>query len=290
MHRPEVLAALAADLAEVAPDHVAITGDLTNIALPGEFEAAARWLESLGGEDWISVVPGNHDAYVRVPWDRGLGCWAGYMSGDETDPPSGPEAFPYLRRRGDVALVGLSTAVPTAPFLASGSLGRRQLAALGDHLETLGRQGLCRIVLLHHPPEQPGISPRKALTDAKAFRRVVAEFGAELVLHGHDHTYAAGRLPAGRGEALVVGVPSASAARRVGRRPEARYHLYAIAPTGNGWQVTIGSRGYDAASGRFRAVSLEGAPNVDDELAERSVHPVAGQSIAVGEAVRDRSG
>src|SRR3546814_18088026 len=48
LHRPEVLAALAADLAGLAPDHLVVTGDLTNIALPGEFVQVGRWLAGLG--------------------------------------------------------------------------------------------------------------------------------------------------------------------------------------------------------------------------------------------------
>ena len=39
-------------------------------------------------------------------------------------------AFRFVRRRGDVALIALSTGVPTAPFLATGRLGNRQLARL----------------------------------------------------------------------------------------------------------------------------------------------------------------
>jgi 3',5'-cyclic AMP phosphodiesterase CpdA len=289
VHLPEVLEALARDLAAAPPDHVAVTGDITNIALPAEFERAAGWLEGLGAPERVSVVPGNHDAYVAVPWARSLGLWADYMSDDANGAVTGAADFPYLRRRGEVAILGLSTAVPTAPFRASGRLDRPQLERLGERLRALGREGLCRVVLLHHPPEQPGISPRKALTDAAAFRHVVAECGAELVLHGHDHTYAAGRLRAGDGEALVIGVPSASAARSVGRRPLARYHLYAIErAAGGGWQVSIAARGYDPASGSFAPVPLSAAHNVDEELADRpAAEPVSGVPLAVG-AVRSR--
>src|SRR3546814_1695398 len=70
LHRPEVLAALAADLAGLAPDHLVVTGDLTNIALPGEFVQVGRWLEGLGAPEGVTVVPGNHDAYVAVPWEE----------------------------------------------------------------------------------------------------------------------------------------------------------------------------------------------------------------------------
>ena len=48
VHRPEVLEALLLDLEHARPDHVVVTGDLTNISLPEEFEIARGWLERLG--------------------------------------------------------------------------------------------------------------------------------------------------------------------------------------------------------------------------------------------------
>ena len=68
VHRRDVLDALVADLREQAPDHVALTGDLVNISLPAEFVQAAAWLRELGDAAWVTVIPGNHDAYVKVKW------------------------------------------------------------------------------------------------------------------------------------------------------------------------------------------------------------------------------
>jgi 3',5'-cyclic AMP phosphodiesterase CpdA len=56
------------------PDHVALTGDLINLSLQAEYRLAAKWLAALGDPDWITFVPGNHDAYVPFPWDTGWGC------------------------------------------------------------------------------------------------------------------------------------------------------------------------------------------------------------------------
>ena len=63
-----------------------------------------------------------------------------------------PTAFPFVRRFGDVALIALSSAIPTMPFMAAGRLGSAQRALLSVALEELGRQGLFRVVLIHHPP------------------------------------------------------------------------------------------------------------------------------------------
>src|SRR5262245_20870630 len=64
IHESDVLAAIVRDLSSQRPDHIAVTGDLVNIALPAEFENARRWLDRLGPAADVSLVPGNHDAYV----------------------------------------------------------------------------------------------------------------------------------------------------------------------------------------------------------------------------------
>ena len=61
------------DLNRQAPDHIAVTGDLTNVALPGEFENARDWLRALGSGDRVTAIPGNHDAYVPFA-DRQYCC------------------------------------------------------------------------------------------------------------------------------------------------------------------------------------------------------------------------
>ena len=44
-HRRDVLDALVADMQAQVPDHIAITGDLVNVALEAEFEPSRAWLE-----------------------------------------------------------------------------------------------------------------------------------------------------------------------------------------------------------------------------------------------------
>ena len=67
-----------------------------------------------------------------------------------------------------------STATPSAPFMATGSLGGRQLQRLADLLRDTGRQGLFRVVLLHHPPVPGEEKWRKRLTDAGLIDRMAA--------------------------------------------------------------------------------------------------------------------
>jgi 3',5'-cyclic AMP phosphodiesterase CpdA len=70
IHRTDMLDRLTENLKSKQPDHVVVTGDLVNISLPGEFEMAADWLRRLGTPDRVTVVPGNHDAYVALPFFR----------------------------------------------------------------------------------------------------------------------------------------------------------------------------------------------------------------------------
>ncbi len=251
LHRPEVLAALAADLQAMGPDHVAITGDLGNISLLAEFELVGRWLAQLGAPDWITVVPGNHDAYVAVPWDRSIGLWRDYMSCAAAGrPPRGPDDFPILRVRDKISILGLTSAHPTPLFLASGSLGTAQLRRLEAHLVDEGRKGSFRVVLLHHPPHRKIATWRKCLTDADDFRGVIARGGAELILHGHDHNFSSTRIATPNGTVPVIGVPSASAAFEHGK-PQAHYNLYRIEEGPSGWQIKVTTRAFDPQSRRF---------------------------------------
>ncbi len=254
-HRPQVLEALLADLRSAAPDHVVITGDLTNVALEEEFPEARRWLDRIGRPESVSVVPGNHDAYVRVPYADSWGHWEEFMVSDGGN-GRGVE-FPTLRVRGPAAVVGVSSAAPTAPFLATGAVGPEQLARLDRCLAELADSSLFRVVLLHHPPCEGAVSPRRALTDGALLREVLARRGADLVLHGHSHRTRVGSLAGPDGPIPVVGVRSASdVGSRQGRR--AQYHVYRVErqerPGGRPrFGVTMSIRGYDPATGRFAA-------------------------------------
>ena len=237
---------LMTDLAQQRPDHIVVTGDLVNLALPAEFLLARAWLETIGTPESVSVVPGNHDAYVRLRRDPGHRQWNEYMqsSWESASLIFEPEnGFPFVRCLGEVALIGLSSAVPTLPLMASGRLGVRQLAKMGLILDALQKEQLCRVVLVHHPP-LPGMSPWKsALHDAGRAQERLIRHGAELVLHGHAHKDSVVPLVTPHGPLYVVGVASASSGfRRLGR--VARYNLFTFIKTNTGWRIHMRSRSF----------------------------------------------
>jgi len=239
-HRREVLDALVADMQAQRPDHIAVTGDLVNLALESEFAPAQAWLESVGTPQQVTVVPGNHDAYVRATRHRFAGAFEQYLRGDAA---ADGTPFPFVRRRGPLALIGVSSAVPTLPLMATGRLGRAQLDALDHDLAQMSAEDAFRVLLVHHPLHSS--SRMKRLTDSKALRAVLKRRGVELVLHGHDHVHSTVWLEGADRQIPAVGVPSASAlAHR--HYPAAAYNLFSIARDGNQWRCVQTVRGLDA--------------------------------------------
>ena len=254
-HRSEVLDSMQQDLEIKRPDHLVITGDLTHIGLPDEFRQARSWLESLGEPRDVTVIPGNHDAYVAAPWASGFACWEPWMVSDGAPATAGmtgsfDTVFPSLRVRGPVAFIGLCSATPSAPFMATGRIGARQLERLEALLETTGRQGLFRVVLLHHPPVPGEEKWRKRLTDAGRLCRVIARCGAELVLHGHRHRAVQSRIEIPGTHVPVFGIPSASS---IGHKPgrAAQYYLYKVVRNADAWGLHVTVLGYSAEQDSF---------------------------------------
>jgi 3',5'-cyclic AMP phosphodiesterase CpdA len=258
-HRADVLESIVRDMRAQAPDHIAVTGDLVNISLDTEFVRAARWLDTVGEPTDVSLTPGNHDAYVRRVVRHAAQHWGEFMRGDPhpNPPPHSPTktgvdalslgegregAFPFVRRRGPVAIVGLTTSLPTGPFMATGRLGGEQLARLAEILITLAREPVFRVVLIHHPPIPNRGHHLKRLIDAPIFRALLAEHGTELVLHGHNHAQQLMWLDGPKGRIPAVGVPSASAIVSTHDEPAA-YNLYRIGGEPGAWQCELVVRG-----------------------------------------------
>jgi 3',5'-cyclic AMP phosphodiesterase CpdA len=241
VHRREVLDALVSDMQARTPDHIAVTGDLVNLALEAEFAPSRIWLESVGAPDRVTVIPGNHDAYARATQHRFAEVWRDYLGSDEA---SDDVTFPSLRRRGPLALIGLSSAVPTPPLMATGWLGRSQLDALERLLAGLSAEQLFRVLLVHHPLRSD--SRTKRLTDSSELLALLNRHGVELILHGHDHVHSTIWIDGPAGKIPAVGVPSASAVAH-GRYPAAAYNLFSIAREGAAWRCEQTVRSIDDA-------------------------------------------
>lgn len=249
--RGDTLSRLVEAVRDEAPDHIAVTGDLVNISLAEELEPARRFLEDLGPGRDVTVVPGNHDAYVPGAVARAEECWRAWMAGD-SDP--GAPAWPVVRRRDDLALVGVSTARASAPFMATGYVSVRQATLLADRLEALGQEGCFRVVLIHHPPLRGSTEWHKRLIGGSRVRAAIRAKGAELVLHGHTHLATRAWTDGPDGPVPVIGVPSASQ-EPGGHRPAAGFNVFDIERENDGWSVVMRERRLLVPGGPFEPLT-----------------------------------
>ncbi|KKC37398.1 hypothetical protein WH87_12765 [Devosia epidermidihirudinis] len=236
----ETLASLVTHLQQQNADFTAVTGDLVNLAMPVEIERAGRWLDALGQPDRVCVSPGNHDAYVPGALETAQRVWGPYLQGETLD----GAVFPFVRRVGDVAVISCSSAVPTRPFLAVGRFDEAQADRLGRILRVMGEADYFRTVLIHHPPNPELQHPSFGLKGHKLFRQVIAEHGAELILHGHTHRSSIHSIPGKGHEVPVVGVAAASAAQGGTLDDPARYNLFKIERSGTSWTCTMREYGF----------------------------------------------
>jgi 3',5'-cyclic AMP phosphodiesterase CpdA len=236
----ETLARLVAHMQGQNADFTAVTGDLTNLALDAEVKRAGDWLSALGSSDRVAVCPGNHDAYVPGALENAQKLWDQYLKGETLE----GEAFPFVRRVGEVAIISCSSAVPTPPFMAVGRFEEKQAARLGRILKLLGDADYFRVVLIHHPPNAELQHPSFGLNGHRLFRSVIAEHGAEMVLHGHTHRSSIHHIPGKTREVPVIGVAAASAAQGGTLDDPARYNLFQIEKSGGDWRCTMREFGF----------------------------------------------
>ena len=141
-----------------------------------------------------------------------------------------------------VALIGVSSAVPTLPLMATGKLGHAQIEALDRILAQLSTEQVFRVLLVHHPLHST--SRVKQLTNSRKVHALLRKYGVELVLHGHDHIHSTIWLDGPTARIPAVGVPSASAiAHR--HYPAAAFNLFSIERENGAWRCEQIVRGID---------------------------------------------
>lgn len=236
------LTALVAHLHAQQVDFSAVTGDLVNLGLEAEIATALAWLEDIGPPEKVCVSPGNHDAYLPGVLTRACMAWRDYVSGETLD----EHLFPFVRRLGGVAIVSCCSAIATPPFFSAGRFDPPQAGRLARILRLLGDGGYFRIVMIHHPPYPGAGSRRSGLWGAPLFREVIADAGAEMVLHGHTHRSTIHAIPGPtRSDVPVIGVAAAGTAQhpRPGDDP-ARYNFFAIDRQDGRWTCTMTEYGF----------------------------------------------
>ncbi len=224
-YHTEAFEDMVADFPGASIEHVLCTGDVTNLALEQEFRyARARFDQIALGTGGVTVLPGNHDSYVA----RGARFFGEVFADHFTSDDGWEPAWPVVRVRGPVAIIGLSTSLQTPWFTAWGRVGEPQLDRLEAALTDPRLAGKVRVVAIHHPPAGRRAQSRiRGLRDRDGFAAVLARVGAELVVHGHEHQDLAETLPGPAGDIPVLGVPSGT---YEASRPDrtARYRIFDI--------------------------------------------------------------
>jgi 3',5'-cyclic AMP phosphodiesterase CpdA len=215
-------------------DVVAISGDLSQRARPGEFQAARQFLRDAAKVSRTIVVPGNHDVkWWRAPLGVGsrasaIANYARYISKDFE---------PVLNVPG-VTFVGVNTAQGVVPGTLTwnprdvgvvGNFSEQQIAEARAKFEAAPR-GNQRVIVMHHNPLRGELSNRYGLSHPARAARAFAELGIDLVLCGHDHQEAVHHVEHTKYGTVVCTAGTVSNRTR-GQRPSAM-NVVTITPQG----------------------------------------------------------
>ena len=175
--RPDLTGPLLEALEALAPDLVAVSGDLTQRAREREFRAARAFLDAVPAP--VLAVPGNHDVPLHLPLRRLLAPWQGWRRwiGRDLEPAAGDA---------ETAVVGVNSVDPLS--WQTGRLSRRRLARACARLGA-SPEPRVRVVVVHHPLVHPEGSTKSPIPGAAAALRRLEGCGADLILSGHLHAW-----------------------------------------------------------------------------------------------------
>jgi 3',5'-cyclic AMP phosphodiesterase CpdA len=207
----QVVLPLISTIAEIKPDLVAVSGDLTQRARSHQFKEARAFLDRLPNPQ--IVVPGNHDVPLHNVWTRFLNPLRKYRQFITED-------LRPVYQDEEIAVLGLNTA--RSLTIKGGRINDSQVAWMRERLCDLHEE-IVRIVVTHHPFDLPeGHHERQLVGRARAAMETLASCGADVFLAGHLHvshtTHSATRYKIKGHSALVVQAGTATSARGRGEQ------------------------------------------------------------------------
>jgi 3',5'-cyclic AMP phosphodiesterase CpdA len=255
-----------AQVPELGPDAIVISGDVAQRARHGEFQRALAMVQGLRRAAPVLAVPGNHDVqWWRSPFGL-LGTAPKYRKYRRY---FGEDLGPVLEAPGLVA-----AGMVSAHGLAFGSVSwnPRDLTVKGhlpkSETDRVARvfaaapAGVARVAVLHHNVLRGRLSQRMGLAHWKDAEARLDAIGADVVLCGHDHEEGAGDLPRG----TVVSTAGTISTRSRGKRP-CSFNLVTVDEEA----VSVRHWRWDRAAARF-------VPSDEARFARRH----AGQGAAAG--------
>ncbi|MDP3626076.1 MAG: metallophosphoesterase, partial [Hydrogenophaga sp.] len=174
--RIPVVEALVVLAAQLRPDLVVLSGDITQRARTAQFAAARAFMDNFDAP-WL-VLPGNHDIPLFNLWGRLVQPYAGYRAafGDELEPVFVSPALMVL---------GVNTT--RAHRHKNGEVSARQIGRVAEQLARATAAQL-RVVVVHQPIEvmrEQDVHDR--LIGHAAAQAAWAAAGADVVMGGHIH-------------------------------------------------------------------------------------------------------
>jgi 3',5'-cyclic AMP phosphodiesterase CpdA len=195
-------------------DHVVITGDLTEVGDPREFEHFARVLDDARlPEDAVTLVPGNHDAYTTASgWRRALeGPLARYAAASATEAGK-------VVDRGEVAFLPIDTSFFQSIARSGGMFTPEAARAVEARIFDSAFRNTTIVLVMHHPPFERHSNPLSEWIDGLRGCRHVLEMLARhprvQILHGHMHSVVDRIVDLGKGvaglanRARILGAPA----------------------------------------------------------------------------------
>lgn len=268
-HKQETTLAALKCLSEIPCDHVIVSGDLTNLALPAEFASVKLALNNYFSDQDLSIVPGNHDYYtLESARAHRFEEFIYHTSPGDLDLGFG-RTWPFVRLKNDLAFIGLNSAQPRPWFVAAGRIGRAQCRALDA---ALGHPEVCdrlKIIILHHHLFRSNPKPGEALRsleDRDVFLEICRKHKVELVCHGHNHLDALTQY----GETLIAEAGSVSASLCRSQRSTGKFFVYET----QGKTITkIEQYIYDCDAQVFKLNDI--APTINLLASEHDAHVLA---------------
>jgi 3',5'-cyclic AMP phosphodiesterase CpdA len=198
---------------------VVVSGDVSQRARHGEFQAAHLFLRRVRAHTPTLVVPGNHDvAWWASPFNllgqgRKYAKYRRYFGDDLT---------PVLDVPGAVIAGALSS---YGVALGSMTWNLRDVAVKGhlpkSETDRVGRAfaqapaGAAKVLAVHHNVLAGALSRRMGLAGWRATQRRLLATGADVILCGHDHQEGAGQIDS----TLAVSTSGTHSGRSRGGRP-----------------------------------------------------------------------
>ncbi|HEY9040078.1 MAG TPA: metallophosphoesterase [Roseovarius sp.] len=192
--RPELLTPLVDKINALAPDLVAISGDLTQRARRSQFREARAFLDQIQAP--VLVVPGNHDVPLGNLLGRLIWPWRHYKRwiSKNLNPQFADD---------ELLVQGVNTVnvlVHQSGRFSARALARVELA----FADTKGRR--TRIVVAHHPLEHGPDERKKPMRGAERALNELALLKTDVVLSGHLHSWRAAPFAKKQGRAGVLQV------------------------------------------------------------------------------------